>query len=56
MTPGFAEPAGTLSSDEERGGAESVGVALSKEEDSAHVIRDTARQVVNAVLHREDED
>src|SRR5947209_9599320 len=30
--------------------------ALSKEEDSAHVIRDTARQIFNAALHREDED
>jgi hypothetical protein len=28
--------------------------ALSKDEDAGHVIRDTARQVANAVLHRED--
>jgi pyruvate dehydrogenase (quinone) len=30
--------------------------ALAKDDDAAHVIRDTARQVVNAVLHREDAD
>jgi pyruvate dehydrogenase (quinone) len=30
--------------------------ALAKDEDAAHVIRDTARQVANAVLHREDDD
>jgi pyruvate dehydrogenase (quinone) len=30
--------------------------ALSKDEDAGHVIADTARQVVNAVLRREDED
>jgi pyruvate dehydrogenase (quinone) len=28
--------------------------ALSKDDDAGHVIRDTARQVVNAVLHRDD--
>jgi pyruvate dehydrogenase (quinone) len=30
--------------------------AMAKDDDAAHVIRDTARQVVNAVLHREDAD
>ncbi|WP_028970493.1 thiamine pyrophosphate-requiring protein [Sphingomonas sp. URHD0057] len=30
--------------------------ALSKDEDAGHVIRDTARQVVNAVLHKQDAD
>jgi len=30
--------------------------ALIKDADAGHVIRDTARQVVNAVLHREDKD
>jgi pyruvate dehydrogenase (quinone) len=30
--------------------------ALSKDDDAGHVIADTARQVVNAVLHREDSD
>jgi hypothetical protein len=29
---------------------------MAKDDDAAHVIRDTARQVVNAVLHREDVD
>src|SRR3954447_4304853 len=28
--------------------------SMTKDEDAAHVIRDTAKQVVNAVLHRED--
>lgn len=28
--------------------------AMTKDEDAAHVIADTARQVVNKVLHRED--
>jgi hypothetical protein len=27
---------------------------MTKDEDAAHVIADTARQVVNKVLHRED--
>jgi len=30
--------------------------ALSKDDDAGHVIADTARQVVNAVLHRDEED
>jgi pyruvate dehydrogenase (quinone) len=30
--------------------------AMARDDDAAHVIRDTARQVVNAVLHREDAD
>ena len=30
--------------------------AMTKDDDAGHVIRDTARQVVNAVLHREDTD
>ena len=30
--------------------------SLAKEEDAGHVIRDTARQVINAVLHKEDAD
>ena len=30
--------------------------AMTKDEDAAHVLKDTARQVVNAVLHREDAD
>jgi len=30
--------------------------SLANDEDAAHVIRDTARQVANAVLHREDKD
>jgi pyruvate dehydrogenase (quinone) len=30
--------------------------AMGKDEDAAHVIRDTARQVINKVLHREDAD
>ncbi len=30
--------------------------AMTKDDDAGHVIRDTARQVVNAVLHREDSD
>ena len=30
--------------------------ALARDQDAGHVIRDTARQVVNAVLHREDAD
>jgi hypothetical protein len=30
--------------------------ALSKDADAGHVIRDTARQVVNAVLHKQDAD
>src|SRR4029078_8412792 len=30
--------------------------ALARDQDARHVIRDTARQVVNAVLHREDAD
>jgi len=29
---------------------------MAKDDDAGHVIRDTARQVVNAVLHREDAD
>ena len=28
--------------------------AMTKDEDAGHVIRDTARQVINAVLHKED--
>ncbi len=31
-------------------------MAMAREKDASHVIRDTARQVVNAVLHRTDED
>jgi hypothetical protein len=27
---------------------------MAKDDDAGHVIRDTARQVMNAVLHRED--
>ena len=30
--------------------------AMTKDEDAGHVIRDTARQVINAVLHRDDHD
>jgi pyruvate dehydrogenase (quinone) len=30
--------------------------AMTKDEDAGHVLRDTARQVINAVLHREDAD
>ena len=30
--------------------------SMTKDEDAGHVIRDTARQVVNAVLHREKSD
>jgi len=30
--------------------------SMARDEDAAHVIRDTARQVVNAVLHRDDSD
>jgi pyruvate dehydrogenase (quinone) len=30
--------------------------AMTKDDDAGHAIRDTARQVVNAVLHREDSD
>jgi pyruvate dehydrogenase (quinone) len=30
--------------------------SLAKEDDAGHVIRDTARQVINAVLHKEDAD
>jgi pyruvate dehydrogenase (quinone) len=30
--------------------------SMAKDDDAGHVIRDTARQVVNAVLHREDAD
>ena len=30
--------------------------AMTKDEDSGHVIRDTTRQVINAVLHKEDAD
>ena len=30
--------------------------AVAKEDDAAHVLKDTARQVINKVLHREDAD
>ena len=30
--------------------------SMSRDDDAGHVLRDTARQVVNAVLHREDAD
>jgi pyruvate dehydrogenase (quinone) len=30
--------------------------AMSKDDDAAHVVRDTARQVINAVLHKSDAD
>ena len=30
--------------------------SMTKDDDAGHVIRDTARQVMNAVLHREDAD
>ncbi len=36
--------------------AKSFMFAMAKDDDAAHVIKDTARQVVNAVLHREDAD
>jgi pyruvate dehydrogenase (quinone) len=31
-------------------------MSMAKDDDAGHVIRDTARQVINAVLHREDAD
>jgi pyruvate dehydrogenase (quinone) len=30
--------------------------SMTKDQDAGHVIRDTARQVINAVLHKEDAD
>jgi pyruvate dehydrogenase (quinone) len=30
--------------------------AMARDQDAGHVIRDTARQVINKVLHREDAD
>jgi pyruvate dehydrogenase (quinone) len=30
--------------------------AMAEDKDAAHVIKDTARQVINKVLHREDAD
>lgn len=30
--------------------------SMAKDADAGHVLRDTARQVINAVLHREDAD
>jgi hypothetical protein len=31
-------------------------LAMAKDQDAAHVIKDTARQVINKILHREDAD
>ena len=31
-------------------------MSMTKDDDAGHVIRDTARQVMNAILHKEDVD